>query len=420
MQAKRFGFRHRWTLVIVTILLALGLLVGALQVVASPVHERNSGVDDSIVSGQDLDYVRENFAEFEGEEVVDFAATAFGVVLRLESGIVSVGGEDWEEQWRYSRRETVDSVDVAPDGGYIYVSFEGVTLPWSSESGVRLYAGDGSPSYEYSLGDFVSDPRSGEFYYSQSTMWSVVATEETEIISAYDLESGEEIWEFPIDNLCSHGEPVLGEGKDVYPTERGIILGLQCMQNSGNEQSQEQVVAHLAAADGATYWRREWSVEDAESALPNVFYLNDASVPGSEDDLLGRALLASGDLEYAFISDNSDDPMDAEFWTPDFLEDEVVREELHPPLSDGGARPDVLIVGMPDEIEVQVAVQVSRILAGDSSFPVDEADFSLLQLRRNGRLVDVVGYRHWELLSSEIQRTFLNDLHRALEGAGPE
>ncbi len=400
--------RRRYVYASIFIAAAL-LIAGSLYFSFSPGVEYSSDpdVESHVLSSEDMERARDDFSEYEGDEVNDIIATADGALLVLRDRLVSVGGPDWREMWSYERRGEVRQVFVSPSGKRIHVLFGDVMLPWGGVSVVGLRSSNGDSLYEHSADSLMGGEQDGDYYFSDEYFMRISVEGEDMSMESYELDSGELSWEGNVSSLCATGRFDSSVGLDVMPAPVGFIASLNCLADDGGVR---QLLVHLEEERGGEYWREEWDAEESENI--DMFYLSGATVPGTTDDLLGQALASrNGDIEYAFVADGARMAAGADYVVPSVFDYQPLREVFPVPLEDDEVRPDLVVFGMPAEIELQVAVQGAWQLVQDPEAGVEIEDFSILEFRDQGESVRATSYRNWEEQSSpSAVRTLINEM----------
>ncbi len=403
------GFSRR-NYVYASIFLAMVLLIaGSLYFTLSSGVEYSSDpdVESYVLSSEDMERAREDFSEYEGDKVNDIIATADGAVLVLRDRLVSVGGPEWREMWSYERRGEVRQVFVSPSGKRIHVLFEDGIISWGSGSVVGLRSSNGSSFYEHSADSLMGGGSGEEYYFSDKYFMRISPEGEDMSMESYELGSGELSWKENVSSLCTTGRFDASVGVDVIPAPVGFIASLACLMEDGGVR---QALVHVEEDKGGEHWREEWDAEEPEKI--DMFYLSGATVPGAADDLLGQALASqNSDIEYALVADGARMAAGADYVVPSVFDYQPLREVFPAPLEDDEVRPDLVVFGMPAEIELQVAVQGAWQLIQDPEIDVEIEDFSILEFREQGESVHATSYRNWEEQSSpSAARTLINEM----------
>ncbi|WDZ90100.1 hypothetical protein [Nocardiopsis sp. HUAS JQ3] len=274
-----------------------------------------------------------------------------------------------------------------------------------------LQSSNGNSLYEHSADSLMGGGQDGDYYFSDEYFMRISPEGEGMSMESYELDSGELPWEENVSSLCATGRFDASVGVDVMPVPVGFIASLNCLAEDGGVR---QALVHLGEDKGGEYWREEWDAEASENI--DMFYLSGATVPGTTDDLLGQALASqNGDIEYTFVADGARMAAGADYVVPSVFDYQPLREVFPVPLEDDEVRPDLVVFGMPAEIDLQVAVQGAWQLVQDPAVDVGMEDFSILEFREQGESVHATSCRNWEEQSPpSAVRTLVNEMLSSL------
>lgn len=379
-------------------------------------HEADSEAISIAVSQVELDEVAGIHTDFDGEEVFEVAGTAHGALLVTDDGVISLAGEQWplardgqwDEQWRYLARRSLNSVNVLPEGERVAITY--------GEVGAR---GHSVVILESETGDLAGGTRIGGRFGPEDEIHLAsthLLRRSGKGMSAYPLNWDGEVaaltdeasWSITDDEFCSGTS--IADDVQVAGTAYGFAVSVRCTGEGGDSH----MVAHLNGDSGGERWRLDWNKVEPGIPYPEIRVISAAIPVGSSQDIVPDLLDKDSRITYAVAMEQRMDEESLYSVPLLFDEDEWTAEEyLSPPLQNTRELPEALLLGDAQDLDDHLTFQGALTLVDDPDTALTREDISLLRWPSDGEWKQPNTYRAYPPESS-FKWDFIRELKFAL------